>query len=84
MWKIKLSSKGQVVIPKEIREKLGLKKGDVLSVRLEEDRIILEPISPPPPHIFIEAGEEIIEKLLKEAKSTSDKAERLLRDLGIE
>ena len=28
---------GQITIPKPIRESLGLKKGDVVDVRLEED-----------------------------------------------
>lgn len=32
--KTRVSEKGQVVIPKEIRDKLGLKKGTVLKVRV--------------------------------------------------
>lgn len=36
-----LSSKGQMIIPKEIREALHLKRGTRLSVELEETRIIV-------------------------------------------
>ncbi|NBD35762.1 MAG: AbrB/MazE/SpoVT family DNA-binding domain-containing protein [Chloroflexi bacterium] len=40
---VKLSSKGQLVIPKSIRETLGLKKGTRFYVQIVEGRIILEP-----------------------------------------
>ena len=39
---ITLSGKGQVVIPKEIRQKYNLKKGDRLLVREVSGKIILE------------------------------------------
>ena len=41
----KLSSKGQVVIPKRLREKLGLEAGDHLVVTLEGDRLILRKLT---------------------------------------
>ena len=40
----KLSSKGQIVIPKEVRRALGLDSGDLLLVSVEGDRIILRKI----------------------------------------
>ncbi|RLG58129.1 MAG: hypothetical protein DRN88_01610 [Candidatus Hydrothermarchaeota archaeon] len=40
----RLSKKGQVVIPKEIREKLNIKTGDVLIFRVEGDKIFIETI----------------------------------------
>ena len=40
---VKLSSKGQLVIPKPIREELGLKKGTRFHVDVTEGKIILEP-----------------------------------------
>lgn len=39
-----MSSKGQLVLPKDIREKLGLERGRQLKVELVGDKIILEPI----------------------------------------
>ena len=43
----KLSSKGQVVIPEDVREKLSLKAGTQLIVIGEGDAVILKIISPP-------------------------------------
>lgn len=43
----KLSSKGQVVIPEEIRKKLNLKAGAQFIVVGDKDVVILKSISPP-------------------------------------
>ena len=40
----KISKKGQIVIPKEIRDKFGIKPGDVIIFRIKNDKIILEKI----------------------------------------
>lgn len=40
-----LSSKGQVVIPKEIRAALGLKPGSKLNISLQGEKILLEPVN---------------------------------------
>ena len=40
-----VSSKGQFVIPAEIRASLGIKPGTRISVSLEDARIVLEPVS---------------------------------------
>jgi AbrB family looped-hinge helix DNA binding protein len=39
----KISTKGQVVLPSRLREKLGLRAGDALDVKLEGDAIVLRP-----------------------------------------
>lgn len=39
----KISTKGQVVLPRPLREKLGLRPGDALDVRMEGDAIVLRP-----------------------------------------
>lgn len=44
MGVIRISSKGQLVLPKEIRERLGLKRGRQVKVELVGDNIILEPV----------------------------------------
>lgn len=38
---VRLSKKGQLVIPKEMREALGVKEGDELLVTLEGRRVVL-------------------------------------------
>lgn len=40
-----VSTKGQFVIPAEMREKLGIEPGTRIAVTLQETRIILEPVS---------------------------------------
>ena len=42
--KTTLSEKGQVVIPKEIREKLKFEKGNVFEIELKDNLIILKPV----------------------------------------
>jgi antitoxin PrlF len=38
----KVSVKSQTVIPREVRERLGLKPGDTLRYRLTEDGVLLD------------------------------------------
>lgn len=45
MTTTKLSSKGQVVIPAEVREELGLEKGAEFRVELRDGEIVLVPQS---------------------------------------
>jgi AbrB family looped-hinge helix DNA binding protein len=41
---VKLSSKGQLIIPKEIRRALNLQPGTTFDVKLVDDKIILQPV----------------------------------------
>jgi AbrB family looped-hinge helix DNA binding protein len=43
----RMSSKGQVVIPEDIRKQLGLKAGSQFVVLGQDDVVILKAISPP-------------------------------------
>lgn len=43
---IKLSTKGQVVLPNSIRRRLGLRLGDSLDAKIEGERIVLTPRRP--------------------------------------
>jgi len=81
--KTMVSKKGQVVIPKQARDELSLTPGTVLRVQVEGKRVILEPLQNLLKEAFVQAGPKITEPLLHEAKATSDKAQRLLRDLGV-
>ena len=42
-YKIKLTSKGQITLPKEIREQLFLRFGDCLQAQVKDGSIILKP-----------------------------------------
>jgi len=61
----KLSSKGQVVIPENIRKKLHLKTGDQFVVVGDKDVVILKNISPP----TIDEFDELLAKARKSAKN---------------
>jgi len=41
MKKVKVSLKGQVVIPKVIREKIGIKEGDEVIVESSEEGVVI-------------------------------------------
>ncbi len=78
-----LSTKGQIVIPKEIRKNLGLKPGTKLIVIQEKDNILLKPIKLPKKEQFeklISFGDKVrdslnlkesdIEKAIEEVRKT--------------
>lgn len=62
----KMSSKGQVVIPEEIRNRLGLKAGVQFVVLGERDVVILKALSAPSMKDF----DELIAKARKQARKT--------------
>lgn len=61
----KLSSKGQIVIPEEIRKKMGLHSGDQFLVMAEKDVVILKSIAQP----SMDEYKDLIKKTRKVAKA---------------
>jgi AbrB family looped-hinge helix DNA binding protein len=45
---VTMSSKGQVVIPQEIRGRLGVRQGSKLAVKVEEGAVVMRPVSAAP------------------------------------
>jgi len=60
----RMSSKGQIVIPEEIRTQLGLKAGTQFVVIGERDVVILKTLSPPTMSDF----DDLIAKARKQGK----------------
>jgi AbrB family looped-hinge helix DNA binding protein len=60
---LKVTRKGQVTIPKEYRDALNIKEGDVICASLEGDRIVLMKLGVPEPGDPV--GEEEYERLVK-------------------
>ncbi len=60
----KMSSKGQIVIPEEIRKRLGLKPGSQFVVVGNKDTVILKTITPPSMDEF----DELIAEARKQAR----------------
>lgn len=65
----KMSSKGQVVIPENIRNQLKLKAGSQFVVVGEKDMIIFKSISPP----SLDQFEELITEAKKQARKAGIK-----------
>ncbi len=53
---IKVIRNGQITLPKEFREALGIDEGQILEAELEESRIILKPVA------FVERGPSLSSK----------------------
>lgn len=84
MVEAKISKKGQVVIPQNIREELNLSPGATLKVEIRNGNIVLKTCRKPPEDIFVEAGPQLTEPALRKAKREGDKAAQLLKDRDIE
>ena len=81
---VKVSSKGQIVIPEEIRRKLGLQKGSLIKMVMEGNKIMLMSAFEPPHEAFVSAGSRLVMQTLKESRSSDDKKlKALLRALGV-
>jgi AbrB family looped-hinge helix DNA binding protein len=70
----KMSSRGQVVIPEEIRESLHLKEGDQFIVMGHADTVILRSITPP--------SMDELKGLMAQAEEIARKAEMKKKDLN--
>lgn len=60
----KMSSRGQIVIPQDIREELNAKEGTMFAVIGSKDTIVLKKIGTPSKHILIKE----LEAIAKEGK----------------
>jgi len=76
MQKSRVGSKGELFPPKNIREKLGLQAHTQVIYKIEDDRLIVEPI-PSLQEVFQEpsAVEITLEEFHKHRKELSQKAE---------
>ncbi len=71
----RLSSKGQIVIPEDVRERLGLKPGVQFVVMGEGDVVILKIISPPTMKDF----DYLITKMRRQARQAGLKRSDITR-----
>ncbi|MGD6850433.1 MAG: AbrB/MazE/SpoVT family DNA-binding domain-containing protein [Candidatus Bathyarchaeia archaeon] len=66
MQTVKVTRKGQTTIPAEIREKLGIKEGDELAVKVLDNQVVFKKIPNLLDMCGIFAGEVDIEEIKKE------------------
>jgi len=69
----KMSSRGQVVIPEEIRHRLGLTPGTQFVVIGDQDVIVLKSLAPPPMSDF--------DTLIAQARRSAEKAQMKQSDI---
>ncbi|MCX9025812.1 MAG: AbrB/MazE/SpoVT family DNA-binding domain-containing protein [Candidatus Methanoperedens sp.] len=85
MTTVTVSSKGQIVIPKNIRESFGLTEGNKLKIFRENRKIIL--IAEPeikPSELFVGSSPEVGDEALKASRMIDEaKIQKLLNDIGI-
>ena len=69
---IKMSSKGQIVIPQDIREEMRADEGTVFAVVGSKDSVVLKKITTPSK-----------EELIKELEAIAKRGKKLLQSKGI-
>jgi AbrB family looped-hinge helix DNA binding protein len=79
----KLSSRGQVVIPEEIRTRLGLEAGVRFVVVGEGDVVVLKALKPPRPEEFKKLLDQVQEAARKAGITPKD-VERALQEVRAE
>jgi len=57
--KVKVGPKGQIVIPKHIRESLAIKPGDEVFLDIEGERAIIEPLKRNPLQVMLEISKQV-------------------------
>ena len=69
---VKTHPKGQIIMPKEIRDKLGIKPGTALAVKLVDDHVEIRPLPDDPIEfltgIFKDHPRSMARELLEERK----------------
>jgi len=77
---VKMSAKGQVVVPSKIREQAGLKPGREVLVYLDrEGRLTIEPVPDDPIEAacgMLAGGPSLVEALLREKKEEREREEK--------
>lgn len=73
---VKTHAKGQIIMPKNIRDKLGIKPGKMLSIRLIDDHVEIKPLPDDPVEfltgIFEKHQSSMAAELLKERKKDNE------------
>ena len=75
MTTVKVSSKGQIVLPKAIREKFGIKEGDELEVLDFGDEIVIVPVKKDIDLMGILKFDKPLKDIIKEIRAEEEELE---------
>ncbi len=78
MTTVKVSSKGQIVLPKAIREKFGIKEGDELEVLDFGDEIVIVPLKKGLKLRGLVKFEKPVKEILREVRAEEEELEEKL------
>lgn len=70
-----VTTKGQLVIPSKLRRKFGIRKGTQVAFVVEEQRLVLQPLTPEYVHSLrgsLQGDESALKLLLEERKRDRD------------
>jgi len=62
VYQIKLRKKGVIILPKDVREKLGIKENDILLGEMKSGELVLRPLKPK----IVRVDPKMVEEILKE------------------
>jgi len=76
----KVTRNSQITIPKDIREKLGIKEGDIVEIRTELGKVIIEKIEN---DIWDDCSDFLPENFEKILQKTREDSTKRFKRLGI-
>jgi looped-hinge helix DNA binding domain, AbrB family len=77
VYQIKLRKKGVIILPKDVREKLGVKENDILLGEMKGEELVLRPLKPK----IVRVDPKMVEEILKEeGEAERRKEEEIFND----
>jgi len=64
VYQIKLRKKGIIILPKDVREKPGIKENDILIGEIKGRELVLRPLKPK----IVRVDPKVVEEVLREEK----------------
>jgi len=77
VYQIKLRKKGVIILPKDVREELGVKENDILLGEMKGEELVLRPLKPK----IVRVDPKMVEEILKEeGEAERRKEEEIFND----
>ncbi len=66
---MRVRKKGILILPKKLREEIGIKEGDSVLVEVKDDTLIIKPLRPK----IVDIDPELVEEILSEESNVEKK-----------